>query len=353
MTKRVVIVGASGYAGAELVGILASHPEVEIVALYGSSARRGEGEAPARLSELFPRFRGVVDMPILGLDVSELLALEPDAAFLATPHELSHELAATLVARGIVTFDLSAAYRLPDASLYPQHYGFEHGQPALLASAAYGLAELFPDAIAAADLIAVPGCYPTSALLPLRPLVDAGLLRADREIIIDSTSGVSGAGRKPEVKSLFCEVSMQAYGVFKHRHRPEIATHARRNVCFTPHLGCWDRGILSTIHAWLVPGADERAVRETLARRFAGQPFVRMLPPNAWPSVAAVERSNHCDIGLAVEGDHLLIESAIDNLVKGAAGQAVQCMNIRFGLPQALGLLAHATATTALRGGAL
>ncbi len=342
MTKRVVIVGASGYAGAELVGLLASHPEVEIVALYGSSARRSDGEGATRFSDLFPRFRGCVDLPVAALDAAELLALEPDAAFLATPHELSHDLAATLVARGIVTFDLSAAYRLPDASLYPQHYGFEHTQSALLASAAYGLAELFPDAIANADLIAVPGCYPTSAILPLRPLVDAGLLRADREIIIDSTSGVSGAGRKPEVKSLFCEVSMQAYGVFKHRHRPEIATHVKRPVCFTPHLGCWDRGILSTIHAWLAPGADERTVRETLARVFAGQPFVRLLPAGAWPSIAAVERSNHCDIGLAVEGDHLLIESAIDNLVKGAAGQAVQCMNIRFGLPQTVGLLGSA-----------
>lgn len=338
MTKRTVIVGASGYAGAELVGLLASHPEAEIVALCGSSRRREEGAV--RFSDLFPRYAGAIDLEITALDAGEIVALEPDAVFLATPHELSHELAPTLIARGITTFDLSAAFRLPDASLYPAHYGFAHEQPALLATAAYGMPELFASAIAAADLIAVPGCYPTSAILPLRPLVDAGLLRTDREFIIDSTSGVSGAGRKAEVKSLFCEVSMQAYGVFKHRHRPEIATYVKRPVCFTPHLGCWDRGILSTIHAWLVPGADERLVRETLARRYAGQPFVRLLAAGAWPSVAAVERTNCCDIGLAVEGDHLLIESAIDNLVKGAAGQAVQCFNIRFGLPQAVGLSA-------------
>jgi N-acetyl-gamma-glutamyl-phosphate reductase len=336
MRQRLVIVGASGYVGAELVGLFASHPEAEIIALSGSSRRREEGAA--RFSDLFPRYEGVVDMEIQGLDTNEILALEPDAVFLATPHELSHELAPALVARGIPTFDLSAAFRLPDASLYPSHYGFPHEHPSLLASAAYGLPELFAPAIAASDLIAVPGCYPTSAILPLRPLVDAGLLRADREIIIDSTSGVSGAGRKGEVKSLFCEVSMQAYGVFKHRHRPEIATYVTRPVCFTPHLGCWDRGILSTIHTWLTPGTDERAVRATLAERYAGQPFVRLLGAGKWPSVASVERTNCCDIGLAIEGDHLLIESSIDNLLKGAAGQAVQCFNVRFGFPQTLGL---------------
>lgn len=344
MTKRVVVVGASGYVGAELVGLFASHPDVELVALLGSSRRE---DGPSRFSDLFPRYAGVVDLPIAPLDVAALVALEPDAVFLATPHELSHELAPTLIARGIPTFDLSAAFRLPDASLYPSFYGFQHEQPALLAAAAYGLPELFADRIAGSDLIAVPGCYPTSAILPLRPLVDAGLLRVDREIIIDSTSGVSGAGRKAEVKSLFCEVSMQAYGVFKHRHRPEIATYVTRPVCFTPHLGCWDRGILSTIHAWLAPGADERAVRSALATRYARQPFVRLLAAGAWPSVGAVERTNFCDIGLAVEGDHLLIESAIDNLSKGAAGQAVQCFNVRFGLPQTVGLLGGASSKEA------
>jgi N-acetyl-gamma-glutamyl-phosphate reductase len=336
MMKRVVVVGASGYTGAELVGLLASHPEVEIVALAGSSRRE---DGPSRFSDLFPRFMGVVDLPIRPLDVDAVIALEPDAVFLATPHELSHDVAPALVARGISTIDLSAAYRLPDASLYPIHYGFTHQQPVLLAAAAYGLPELFADRIATADLIAVPGCYPTSAILPLRPLVDAGLLRTDREIIIDATSGVSGAGRKPEVKSLFCEVSMQAYGVFKHRHRPEIAAYVTRPVCFTPHLGCWDRGILSTIHAWLAPGVDEAAVRSVLLARYDGQLFVRQLAAGTWPSVGAVERTNFCDIGLAVEGDHLVIESAIDNLVKGAAGQAMQCFNIRFGQPHGLGLL--------------
>ncbi|MBL9148084.1 MAG: N-acetyl-gamma-glutamyl-phosphate reductase [Phycisphaerae bacterium] len=339
MSKRIAVVGASGYAGAELVGLLLGHPEAEIVALRGSSRRRDE---PAqRFSDLFPRYEGLCDLPIEPLDRDELLSHDLDAVFLATPHELSHELAGELVARGVVTFDLSAAFRLPDASLYPTHYGFAHAQPDLLRVAAYGMPELFAAEIARADLVAVPGCYPTSAILPLRPLVDAGLL-APREIIVDSASGVSGAGRKAETKSLFCEVSLQAYGVFTHRHRPEIATYVGRPVCFTPHLAAFDRGILSTIHAWLLPGVDEATVRATLERRYANQPFVRLLAKGKWPAVASVRGTNHCDIGLAVEGDHLLISSAIDNLVKGAAGQAVQCMNVRFGLPQTLGLLPNA-----------
>jgi N-acetyl-gamma-glutamyl-phosphate reductase len=333
---RVVVVGASGYAGAELVGLLAEHPEVDLVALKGSSRRSEDGVR--RFDELFPRFAGRVELEVGPLDVDELVGLAPDAVFLATPHELSHDLAGELLAHGIVVFDLSAAFRLPDASLYPRHYGFEHRRPDLLASATYGLAELFAERIAAADLVAVPGCYPTSVILPLRPLVDAGLLRSDREPIIDATSGVSGAGRKPEVKSLFCEVSMQAYGVFQHRHRPEMAAWIGRPVSFTPHLGCWDRGILSTIHVWLERGVGEADVRTVLAERYADQPFVRLLQAGRWPSVAAVERTNCCDIGLAVEGDHCIIESAIDNLVKGAAGQAVQCFNLRFGLAQTLGL---------------
>ncbi|MDZ4828777.1 MAG: N-acetyl-gamma-glutamyl-phosphate reductase [Phycisphaerae bacterium] len=344
MPKRIAVVGASGYAGAELVGLLLGHPEADVIALRGSSRRRdAQVEGASRFSDLFPKYLGLCDLDIGPLDRGELVALEPDAVFLATPHELSHELAPELVARGIVTFDLSAAFRLSDINAYPKHYGFTHAQPALLRAAAYGLPELFAPRIAQADLVACPGCYPTSVILPLRPLADAGLLRTDREIIVDSASGVSGAGRKADTKNLFCEVSLQAYAVFSHRHRPEMTEYAGRPICFTPHLVAFERGILSTIHAWLVPGADERAVRDAHAAAYGTQPFVRRLAPGQWPSVAAVRGTNFCDIGVSVEGDHLVIESTIDNLVKGAAGQAVQCMNIRFGFPQTLGLIPGAS----------
>jgi N-acetyl-gamma-glutamyl-phosphate reductase len=344
---RVSIVGAPGYAGAELVEILLAHPEAEIVSLHGSDRRAG-GDAAPRLHELFPRFTGRCELPVTPVDAGSLVASRPEAVFLATPHEASHDLAPTLVAAGITVFDLSAAFRLSDPEAYPKHYGFPHRRPELLARAAYGLAELNAEAIAAADLIAVPGCYPTSVILPLRPLVDARLLRNDLPVIVDATSGVSGAGRKPELKSLFCEVSMQPYGVFRHRHEPEMCEHAGTEVSFTPHLGCWDRGILATIHAFLVPGAGEAEVRKTLETRYGGEPFVKVLPAGSFPAVADVERSNRCHLGLAVRDGHLIVASAIDNLVKGAAGQAVQCLNLRFGLPRALGFLpTHPTASLA------
>jgi N-acetyl-gamma-glutamyl-phosphate reductase len=344
---RISIVGAPGYAGAELVEILLAHPETEIASLHGSDRRAG-GDAAPRFHELFPRFTGRCELPVTPVDAEALIASRPDAVFLATPHEASHDLAPKLVEAGIVTLDLSAAFRLSDPAAYPKHYGFPHTHADLLAKAAYGLAELNAEAIAAADLIAVPGCYPTSVVLAVRPLVDAGLLRNDLPVIVDATSGVSGAGRKPEVKSLFCEVSMQPYGVFKHRHEPEMCEHAGTAVSFTPHLGCWDRGILATIHAFLAPGTTEAEVRAALASRYAGEPFVKVLPAGSFPAVADVERSNRCHLGLAVRDGHLIVASAIDNLVKGAAGQAVQCLNLRFGLPRTLGLMPeHACAKTA------
>lgn len=325
-TIRAALVGAGGYVGAELLWLLLAHPRVEVVGLFGSD-RRGE-ETP--ISDLLPRFDGRCDLPIRRFELETLLAARPDVVFLATPHEFSHDIVPALLEAGIVAIDLSAAFRFRDPAVYPAHYGFAHARPDLLAQAVYGIAELERDALRGADLIACPGCYPTSAILPLRPLVEAGLVRRDRPAIVDSTSGVSGAGRKAELKTHFCEVSLQAYGVFAHRHRPEIAAGSGLDVVFTPHLGAFDRGILSTIHAWLAPGADERAVRDELARRYANEPFVQMLPAGRWPAIADVRGFHACRFGLAVEGDHLLVESAIDNLLKGAASQAVQCMNIRF-----------------------
>lgn len=352
---RCAIVGASGYAGAELLGLLAAHPAAAVVGLFGSSKKADEGAPTA--AGLFPRFEGtpVGELHIEPFSVESAASLDLDAIFLATPHELSHEVARALLDAGIVVIDLSAAFRLSDRAVFEKNYGFAHQHADLLAEAVYGLAEFHADAIREARLIAVPGCYPTASILAMLPLVEAGLVDTTRSAIVDAVSGVSGAGRKAEVKSLFCEVSMQAYGVFKHRHRPEIAEHAGISTIFTPHLGCYDRGILATVHLELRDGVGESEVRAAYHAAYEGRPFVRILKPGKWPSIAAVERTNFCDIGCMLEtserGTHLIVESAIDNLVKGAAGQAVHCMNIRFGLPETTGFWQLSTSTRSTIGG--
>ncbi|MGA0287106.1 MAG: N-acetyl-gamma-glutamyl-phosphate reductase [Phycisphaerales bacterium] len=329
-TIRCAVVGATGYAGGELLERLLGLRRVEIVGLFGSDRRSGE---PPQIGDVHPRLRSRLDGVVRPADAESILATRPDAVFLATPHETSHDLAPALLAGGTVVLDLSAAFRLPDPADYPRHYGFRHEHPELLARAAYGLAELNAEAIAASDLIAVPGCYPTAVILPLRPLSDAGLLAAGEPVIVDAVSGASGAGRAPNARTVFSEVSLQAYGVMCHRHEPEMNAHGGAEVVFTPQLGAFDRGILATIHVRLRPGTSESTVRETLAAAYDG-PFVRLLPPGRWPAVRHVERTNHCDIGLAVHPrhPHVVISSAIDNLVKGASGQAVQCFELRFGL---------------------
>ncbi len=343
---RVAVVGASGYAGAELLALLATHANVDVVALFGSSRKR-ESSA-ARVADHFPRFESTAlgSLTIEPFELDAISALALDAIFLATPHEFSHEVAPALVNAGVTVFDLSAAFRLSDRAVFEKNYGFAHEHAALLNEAVYGLTDWNADAIRVARLIAVPGCYPTASILAIRPLIEAGLVDCTRPAIIDATSGVSGAGRSAQVKSLFCEVSLQAYGVFSHRHRPEIVEHAGIAAIFTPHLGCYDRGILATIHLELKPGTTESDVRGAYHRAYAHRPFVRVLSNGRWPSVAAVERSNFCDIGFALEGSHLLVESAIDNLIKGAAGQAVECMNIRFGCDETMGFAASAHAAS-------
>lgn len=342
---RTIIIGAGGYTGAELAGVLCAHPQVELVGLF-ASGKNAEGGV-SQFADLFPRFRNVVDLPVQPCSVAAVAALRPQVVFLATPHEVSHDLAPELLETGAVVIDLSAAFRLKDAAVFHKHYGFEHLHSDLLAEAVYGLPEINRAALAEADLIAAPGCYPTSAVLPLHPLIQAGAMEAGWRPIIDSTSGVSGAGRAAVLKSHFCEVSLQPYNVFAHRHAPEIAAHAgvSQGVIFTPHLGAFDRGILSTIHVRLAHGWSATTVAQALHEAYHNEPFVRLLPAGQWPSVAAVRHSNFCDIGWAVDeaAGHLILVSAIDNLVKGAAGQAVQCMNARLGLAESTGLLKEAS----------
>jgi N-acetyl-gamma-glutamyl-phosphate reductase len=333
-----VVIGAAGYVGSELVGLLAGHPSIHLAGLFASG--RNAAEQGARFGDLFPRYRGATELALQPMEVEAVRALKPDLALLATPHEASHDLVPELIRAGGIVLDLSAAYRLKDAAAYPAYYGFQHEHPDLLREAVYGLPEMNRSALRAASLIAVPGCYPTSAILPLRPLATAAAIEPGWQVIIDSTSGVSGAGRAPALKSQFCEVSLQPYGVFSHRHAPEIAAQAGTPVIFTPHLGAFDRGILSTMHVRLAEGWTGDRVAGVLSAAYAGEPFIRLLPAGQWPSIGAVRHTNFCDIGWAVHepSRHLIVVSAIDNLLKGAAGQAVQCMNLRLGLPETTGL---------------
>lgn len=335
----VAVVGAAGYTGAELTGLLLRHPSARIAALFGSSSRGGAGRRE-RFDEIHPRHRGETDLTVEPASLEGILEAMPDAVFLCTPHEASVELAPALRREGVVVLDLSAAFRLRDASLYPHHYGFEHGAVDALRGAVYGLPEIHGAEIPQASLIACPGCYPTSVILPIAPLRKAGLIDAAAPIIVDSASGVSGAGRTPALKSLFCEVSYQPYGVLGHRHAPEMEQECGAPILFTPHLLPLDRGIVSTIHPVLAPGASPEALRDHLAAVYADAPFVRILPAGAWPSIAGVAHTNYCDIAVGGDpsGRHAVIVSAIDNLLKGAAGQAVQAFNIRFGLPETAGL---------------
>ena len=342
---RAVVIGASGYTGAEAVSLLLRHPGATLVGLFGSE-RRGAAGAPGaeggpRFDAIHPRFRGMTDLRVPPFDAAALAALAPDVVFLATPHEVSHELAPALMERGVRVIDLSGAFRLRDTDVFERVYGFAHAHAGALEKAVYGMPELNREKIRAAPLVACAGCYPTASVLPTAPLVRAGALDGAFPIIIDAISGVSGAGRAPAQGTHFCEVSLQPYKVFAHRHAPEIGSALGREVVFTPHLCAFDRGILATIHAKLAPGWTGGRAREALESAYADEPFVRVLPAGAMPSVGGVRGTNFCDVGLACDdaSGHVVLVGAIDNLLKGASGQAVQCMNILTGQPETLGLL--------------
>lgn len=332
------IVGVSGYTGGVLAELLLGHPAARLAGAFGS-ARRAEG---VRLDGLFPSLRGRVDLAVEAYSAEAVRGCGAEVCFLCTPHEASAEVAPELLGMGLRVFDLSGAFRISEPSAYPAHYGFAHPRPDLLSSRVYGLVELVGAALRGAALVAVPGCYTTSAILPLRPLVEAGSLRPWPRPVIDSTSGVSGAGRSPTMRNLFSEVSQSPYGVPTHRHTPEIVEHSGSEVVFTPHLGPYDRGILTTMHLELADGWDGARLRGVLERRYAGSRFVRVLPAGILPSVGGVRGTNFIDIAVDVDDrGHARVFSALDNLVKGASGQAVQCFNVALGLDEAAGLLAE------------
>jgi N-acetyl-gamma-glutamyl-phosphate reductase len=335
---RIGILGASGYTGAELVRLLARHPAAEIRLL---TADRQAGKP---LAEVFPHLGGLSLPGLVKIEDAGWDGL--DMVFCALPHGTTQTVIAGLP-RHLKVVDLSADFRLADLATYAEWYGHEHHAPALQEEAVYGLTELHRAAIAPARLVANPGCYPTAAQLPLVPLIEAGSIDPD-DIVIDAKSGVSGAGRDAKQGSLYGEVTegMHAYGIASHRHAPEIeqglsqAAGRKILVNFTPHLAPMSRGILASIYVRLSNGGSADDLRRTLLERYADEPFVRVLPTGQSPATRHVRGANHCLIGVfadRIPGRAILL-AAIDNLVKGASGQAVQNMNVMAGLPEAAGL---------------
>ncbi len=336
---KVAVVGASGYAGLELLRLLVRHPKVEITSI---TSRQYVGE---KIAKVFPSLATIVDLECDEVDVPKIAAAA-DVVFTALPHKTAMVIVPDLLDLGCKVIDLSADYRLKDVSVYEQWYQ-PHTSPDLLAEAVYGLPELYREQISSARLVANPGCYPTSVALALAPLLEQQLID-HKTIIIDSKSGTSGAGRAAKTGSLFCEVNegFKAYSVASHRHTPEIeqtlsgVAGEQVVVNFTPHLLPVNRGILSTCYASLTGAIDGDSVAALYDNYYADEPFVRLMPGGQLPNVAFVSGSNYVDLGFVVDDrtQRIIVVSAIDNLVKGAAGQAVQNMNLMQGYNEVAGL---------------
>jgi N-acetyl-gamma-glutamyl-phosphate reductase len=337
---KVAIVGANGYTGGEMVRLLVRHPSVDVFTL---TSRQFAGK---HITEVFPSLRGILDMFLVELSIEDI-AGQCDAVFLAIPHTQAMPIVAEFVERGVRVIDYSADFRLKNADTYEKWYQTPHTCPELLEKSVYGLPELHGEQIRTADLVALPGCYPTGSLLALAPAIKHGIID-NTDIVINALSGVSGAGQRPTVQTHFPEIAdnVRAYGITSHRHTPEIEQELSGlvgddiNVVFTPHLIPANRGILSTITARC---PSERALEEYLGlyeEFYTDAPFVRLCERGAFPEIRFVRGSNYCDIGLAFDSRtrKLIMVSALDNLCKGAAGQAVQCMNLMFDLPEQSGL---------------
>ncbi len=335
------IVGGTGYTGVELLRLLAPHPDVELVVITS------RGEAGKPVAEIFPNLRGRVKLAFSAPDEDALQRC--DVVFFATPNGTAMGMVPKLLEAGVRVIDLAADFRLKDPAEWERWYGMPHSCPELLAKAVYGLPEMHREAIRGARLVACPGCYPTAIQLGFLPLLEAGVVDAGR-LIADAKSGVSGAGRKAAVGTLLaeCSESLKAYGVPGHRHLPEIkqglrtVSGAEVGLVFVPHLTPMIRGIHATLYATLTEGkVDLQALFE---QRFAGEPFVDVMPFGSHPETRSVKGANVCRIALhrPQDGDVVVILSVIDNLVKGAAGQAVQNMNLMFGLREIAGLEAIA-----------
>jgi N-acetyl-gamma-glutamyl-phosphate reductase len=340
---KVAVVGASGYTGEEIVRLLLGHPNVDLVA---ATSRQLAGKS---LAEVFPRFAQHKTAASLNFSNPDPKQTARDASivFLALPHGLAAEFAKPLLSAGARVLDLSADFRIKDANVYREFYGQEHPAPDLLGRSVYGLPEIYRDQIRDAKFIACPGCYPTSILIPLRPLIRRKAIDRQR-ILVASMSGVTGAGRKVEADYLFseCNESVRPYGVPKHRHLSEIEQELsnlageRITIQFTPHLVPVNRGIVTTIYADIAGNVVNLDPSVVFSGAYGEEPFVRLLGEERLPDTKHVAGTNFIDIAWKIDRrtNRLVVMSALDNIVKGASGQAVQCMNVMLGLPETAGL---------------
>ena len=339
MKTRVGIIGATGYTGVELLRLLLHHPEVEVTALTSQKY------AGLPIDQVFPSVMKYLQLKCEELNLDQV-SKKTDFIFTAVPHKTAMETVPSFVQRGKKVVDLSADFRLQDPAVYERWYQ-KHTAPELLKESVYGLPELHRKKIREAKIVGNPGCYPTGALIGLIPLVEKGMISLE-SIVIDSKSGVSGAGRDVVLESLFCELNegVRAYKIFEHRHTPEIEQELSQlvqkkvNVTFVPHLIPIDRGILTTLYVILAKKMKTEEVLNIFERYYEKEPFVRICQKGKIPNTKNVRGSNYCDIGVKVnEGDgRLVVVTAIDNLVKGASGEAVQNMNIMLGYPETMGL---------------
>jgi N-acetyl-gamma-glutamyl-phosphate reductase len=333
---KVGIVGGTGYTGVELLRILSGHPNVEIISITSRS------ENGVRVDEMYPNLRGAIDIAFAEPEVDVLA--QCDLVFFATPNGVAMKMVPELLQRGVRVIDLAADFRIKDVAVWNKWYGMEHACPDILEEAVYGLPEINRSEIQKARVIANPGCYPTAVQLGFLPLIENGLIDTTR-LIADAKSGVSGAGRQAKVDSLFSETaeSFKAYGASGHRHLPEIkqgltiAAGSQVGLTFVPHLVPMVRGIEATLYAELSSEADFQAIFEA---RYINEPFVDVMPAGSYPATRSVKGSNFCRMAIHRQPDSnvIIITSVIDNLVKGAAGQAVQNMNIMFGFNEIAGL---------------
>jgi len=341
---RVAVVGVTGYAGFELARLLLRHPHIDKPTFF-----LRESHAHVRcLTELFPQLRGWGDAPCKTLSVDAVAESGAEVVFLSTPHDASLELVPQLLAANpaLKIIDLSGAFRFRQPETFAKWYKLPAPDAKILSETVYGLPELYADALPRARVVGNPGCYPTSVILGLKPLIDAGWINMARGIVCDCKSGATGAGKEAKREMQFAEVNenFRAYGLFTHRHTPEVSDHlglASKDFVFTTHLLPVDRGILSTLYVWLDPVRKLDDVEALFRKFYTGKPMVRILPAGSWPELQHVAHTNFCDIGFALDpsGERLIVVSCLDNLGKGAAGQAVQNLNGMRGYPETAGLL--------------